>query len=190
MADVGSIIQQLTWHQWSGSRSNGWYLNFLAVHPDFRNRRHGSNLVEWGVERAKEEEVTASVINGVGRDPFYRRCGFTVEVGKATDGEGKPLQGKVDGGTILFRDVQTAQSSLKCRSDDARGESKDLFSLAFQTSHQTGVMCHPCALTLRYARVCNRHASFAGFPNECVVHLSMRGRRDCCRKGSTEYTIG
>ncbi|KAL8991968.1 MAG: hypothetical protein Q9169_007488 [Polycauliona sp. 2 TL-2023] len=74
--------------------------------PHFQNQRIGSNLAKWGIERATEENVTASVISSVGRDPFYRRCGFNVEVGNATDGEDNPLRGKVDGGTILFRDIE------------------------------------------------------------------------------------
>ncbi|CAL8584128.1 hypothetical protein XPA_009733 [Xanthoria parietina] len=74
--DPRSVVHGLTSHFWSGPRSSGWYLNFLAVHPDFQKRGYGSRLAEWGVERARKENVTASVISGVGRDPFYRRCGF------------------------------------------------------------------------------------------------------------------
>ncbi|KAL9593954.1 MAG: hypothetical protein Q9219_007292 [cf. Caloplaca sp. 3 TL-2023] len=102
ISDLGSIVQRLTSHLWSGPRSNGWYLNYLAVRPDFQNHGFGTSLATWGVERARKENIAASVISGVGKDPFYRRCGFTVEVGKASDGEGNPLQGRVGGGTILF----------------------------------------------------------------------------------------
>ena len=112
MTDIGSVVHGLTSHFWSGPRSSGWYLNFLAVHPDFQKRGHGSRLAEWGVERARKENVTASVISGVGRDPFYRRCGFEIEVGKATEGDGNPLKGRVDGGTVLFRDLDTGQLPL------------------------------------------------------------------------------
>ncbi|KAI4244961.1 MAG: hypothetical protein L6R42_010318 [Xanthoria sp. 1 TBL-2021] len=107
MSEVGSVVHRLTSHFWSGPRSSGWYLNFLAVHPDFQNRGNGSSLAKWGIERAREENVTASVISGVGRDLFYRRCGFDVEVGEATDGDRNPLKGRVDGGTVLFRDLET-----------------------------------------------------------------------------------
>ncbi|KAL8815942.1 MAG: hypothetical protein Q9223_004977 [Gallowayella weberi] len=107
MANIGSTINPLVSHFWSGSRRTGWYLNFLGVHPDFQRQGYGTSLAEWGIERAKQEKVAASVISGVGRDPFYRRCGFDVEVGKSTEGEGNPLAGKVDGaGTILFRDPE------------------------------------------------------------------------------------
>ncbi|KAL8725210.1 MAG: hypothetical protein Q9166_007492 [cf. Caloplaca sp. 2 TL-2023] len=105
--DPRSVINPLIAHFWSGARSTGWYLNFLAVHPKSQKQGYGTSLVQWGIERAKEENVAASVISGVGKDPFYRMCGFDVEVGKSTEGEGNPLKGKLDGGgTVFFRDPE------------------------------------------------------------------------------------
>ncbi|KAL8693052.1 MAG: hypothetical protein Q9224_003835 [Gallowayella concinna] len=107
MSNMGSILNPLISHFWSGSRSIGWYLNFLGVHPDFQRQGYGTSLAGWGIERAKLENVAASVISGVGKDPFYQRCGFDVEAGKSTEGEGNPLAGKVEGaGTVLFRDQE------------------------------------------------------------------------------------
>lgn len=43
------------------------------------------------------------MISALGKDGFYRRCGFDVEDGHATEGEGNPLSG-VPGGLVMFRD--------------------------------------------------------------------------------------
>ena len=104
MSNMASVITPIIAHFWSGSRRTGWYLNFLAVDPAYQNQRYGSSLVEWGVQRAKKENVVASVISGEGRDDFYKRCGLNIVVGNSTEGEGNPLKGKTDGGTILFYD--------------------------------------------------------------------------------------
>ena len=61
-------------------------------------------MAMWGIERAKQENIAASVISGSGKDRFYRRCGFEVQAGRVSDGEGNPLKGKTEGGSVLFRD--------------------------------------------------------------------------------------
>jgi len=107
MLDMGSTISPLIAHCWSGSRSIGWYLNFLAVDPAYQNQGYGSTLVAWGLEQAKKEKISVSVISGEGKDNFYRRCGFHVEVGRSTEGVGNPLKNKTIGGAILFPDSAT-----------------------------------------------------------------------------------
>jgi hypothetical protein len=57
--------------------------------------------VQWGLDRAKEENVCASVIASQGNDNFYLRCGFDEVVGNCKQGEGNPLMG-IEGGDILF----------------------------------------------------------------------------------------
>lgn len=93
-------------HLWSGPRATGWYLNFIAVDPAHQRQGYGRALVAWGLEQARKENVPASVISGTGKDSFYQRCGFEVLAGRATDGEGNPLKGKVEGGAVWFRDVK------------------------------------------------------------------------------------
>jgi GNAT superfamily N-acetyltransferase len=91
---------------WSSAhRSDCWHLNHLSVAPEHQRQGYGRALVKWGLERAAADSVAASVICAAGKDRFYRRCGFEVEVGRATDGVGNPLRGRVDGGVVLFKDV-------------------------------------------------------------------------------------
>ncbi|KXJ94954.1 acyl-CoA N-acyltransferase [Microdochium bolleyi] len=61
---------------WVGNRAESWYLSFLAVHPDFQGQGIGKDLVAWGLERAEDEGVVASVISAHGKNEFYKRCGF------------------------------------------------------------------------------------------------------------------
>lgn len=92
-----------TQHYWSGVHSENWYLSLCAVDPAHAGRGYGRLLVQWGLERAREEGVDASVVSSEGSPPFYLRCGFDEVVGNAHEGEGNPL--KVDavrGGDILF----------------------------------------------------------------------------------------
>ncbi|KXJ90432.1 acyl-CoA N-acyltransferase [Microdochium bolleyi] len=76
---------------WSGDRGESWYLSFLAVHPDHQGIGAGKKLTQWGLDRAQEEGVVASVITAVGTEEFYARCGFDETLGCARDGEGNPL---------------------------------------------------------------------------------------------------
>ncbi|RMY38319.1 hypothetical protein D0865_13127 [Hortaea werneckii] len=70
---------------------------------DFQGHGIGKQFVAWGFERAKADAVCVSVISALGKDGFYRSCGFDVDVGYATEGEGNPLSG-VPGGLVMFRD--------------------------------------------------------------------------------------
>lgn len=86
-------------HHWSGSRQQGWFLDMLATHPDYQGQGVGKELVMWGINKAKEENVCASVISALGKEPFYGKCGY-VEVGKANVG---PLaECGIKGGAIMF----------------------------------------------------------------------------------------
>lgn len=93
-------------HLWTGSRANCWDLHSLAVAPAYQNRGYGRQLVKWGLEQAEREGVAASVLSAEGKERFYQRCGFVDVVGRATDGVGNPLAGRVRGGAILFRDPE------------------------------------------------------------------------------------
>ena len=60
--------------------------------------------MKWGVEKARQEGISASVISGTEKDRFYRRCGFEELVGRVTDGEGNPLKGVTEAGAVFFCD--------------------------------------------------------------------------------------
>jgi GNAT superfamily N-acetyltransferase len=77
---------------WSGDRAEGWYLEWLAVHPDYQYKGIGKRLAQWGLDRAEEEQVWASVVSAEGKEEFYRdKCGFNEEYWSASMGEGNPL---------------------------------------------------------------------------------------------------
>ncbi|KAF5646538.1 hypothetical protein F25303_5349 [Fusarium sp. NRRL 25303] len=87
---------------WSGKRAESWYLEALAVHPDFQGKNTGRQLVQWGLHQAEAEGVCASVVSALGKDDFYRKCGFDEQFGTAKDGEGNPLA-DVEGSNIFWR---------------------------------------------------------------------------------------
>lgn len=91
-------------HVWLGPRSESWYLECLAVHPDFQNKGQGRALVTWGLEQARKEGIAASVIAADGKERFYQNCGFRDgPVARSGEGEGNPLK-DVPGGLVFFRD--------------------------------------------------------------------------------------
>lgn len=92
-----------TKHYWAGDNASNWYLSLCFVDPNSKGRGAGRLLVEWGLNRAGNEGVGASVIASEGSDGFYLKCGFDEVVGNANEGEGNPLQKEnVRGGNILF----------------------------------------------------------------------------------------
>jgi N-acetylglutamate synthase-like GNAT family acetyltransferase len=90
-------------HHWAGERSHCYNLETLAVDPAYQNQCIGRHLVMGGLKKAADEQIATSVISADGKDTFYRKCGFNVEVGKLTDGVNNPI-GQVRGGTVLFKD--------------------------------------------------------------------------------------
>lgn len=89
-------------HFWEeGPRRENWYLDLLAVHPDYQGKHLGRDLVQWGIDEAAREGVAASVISAAGKERFYGRFGF-VEIGRSNFG---PMSG-LEGGAILFKDVK------------------------------------------------------------------------------------
>ncbi|CAJ0547434.1 Ff.00g041880.m01.CDS01 [Fusarium sp. VM40] len=89
-------------HIWSGERAESWYLECLAVHPEFQGRGIGKELVQWGLDKAQAEGVCASVVSALGKDGFYAKCGFDEQYGSARQGEGNPLA-DVEGSSIYWK---------------------------------------------------------------------------------------
>ncbi|KAM0186756.1 hypothetical protein ACHAPQ_009377 [Fusarium lateritium] len=89
-------------HIWSGKRAESWYLEGLAVRPDFQGRGVGRKLVQWGLEQARSEGVCASVVSALGKDQFYIKCGFDEQYGSARKGDGNPLA-NVEGSNIFWK---------------------------------------------------------------------------------------
>ncbi|KAI1841471.1 hypothetical protein JX266_012311 [Neoarthrinium moseri] len=96
---------------WTGDRAESWYLELLAVHPDHQGRGIGRKLVQWGLDRAQEERVCASVVSAWGKDGFYQKAGFNVQSGCATSGEGNPLA-NVRGGNIFWKDLEPTNTTV------------------------------------------------------------------------------
>ncbi|KAF1912972.1 acyl-CoA N-acyltransferase [Ampelomyces quisqualis] len=95
-------------HHWEGTthglpRANNWHLALCCIDPGYQKRGVGQQLVHWGLERARAENVHASVITSHSNESFYLRCGFDEIVGTCSEGEGNPLrEAKVKGGEILW----------------------------------------------------------------------------------------
>lgn len=78
-------------HQYEGERSDNWCLEWLGVDPGYQGKGYGRDLVAWGLKKAKEENVWATVIAARGKDRFYQNCGFEFIDGSGKVGEGNPL---------------------------------------------------------------------------------------------------
>lgn len=103
MVDVFERGAPFTKHYWSGLRSETWYLDLLATDPSYQRKGFGRDLVMWGVQTAKEENICASVVASEKGEGLYTSCGFK-PIGWAGEGEGNPLR-DLPGGRILFRDA-------------------------------------------------------------------------------------
>jgi GNAT superfamily N-acetyltransferase len=77
---------------WSVDRAEAWHLEWLAIHPDHQFKGIGKKLAQWGLDRAEDEQVWATVMSATGKEEFYRdKCGFNEEYWSASMGEGNPL---------------------------------------------------------------------------------------------------
>lgn len=100
-------------------RRNHWRLASMSVHPKHQGRGFGKSLVAWGLDRARNEGLPAVVIGGTGLEDFYKRCGFDILVGYATDGvdeEGNlnPLKRRgIRGGSIQWTRVKQDGEKLE-----------------------------------------------------------------------------
>lgn len=106
-ADVLERASVFTQGYWMGARAETWYLDLLMVDPSHQRKGLGRRMVLYGVDRADEEGVCASVIGSEAGDGLYASCGFQT-VGRMQEGEGNPLR-DVPGGRIFFREPQTTK---------------------------------------------------------------------------------
>jgi predicted N-acetyltransferase YhbS len=90
---------------WAAPRDECWDLSVLGTNPACQGQSIGRRLVSWGLQRADEEHVAASVVSADGKEKFYQLCGYGEIAGCVTEGEGNPLAG-VRGGIVLFRDAK------------------------------------------------------------------------------------
>ena len=97
-------------HCWAGERAETWFLDLCVTGQEVRGRGFGRELVQWGVNRARQERVCASLIAAEGTEGFYRRCGFGEPVGWVGEGKGNPMK-DVPGGAIMFAGVVNEKSS-------------------------------------------------------------------------------
>lgn len=102
-------------HYWSGSRSETWYLSFLAVDAEYRGCGAGRALVEEGIRWGETDGVCVSLISTECGDGFYQRLGF-VDVGSATQGALKGLRG----GSIKFYERHLEKSEKEEEDEEKR----------------------------------------------------------------------
>ncbi|KAK8200706.1 hypothetical protein M8818_006021 [Zalaria obscura] len=89
-------------HYWEvPERKECYYLALCGVDPKAQGKGYGKELVQWGLAKAEAEGVCCGLISALGKEPFYRKCGFGEQVGWASEGEGNPIK-DVPGGAILF----------------------------------------------------------------------------------------
>lgn len=103
--DSGPYIK----HYWAGARPNNRYLTLCCVDPAYQQHGCGRLLVRWGLKRAQEEGISASVIASDGSTGFSLKCGFNNIVGNASRAgvQANPMmKANVKVGEILFIGVE------------------------------------------------------------------------------------
>ena len=107
-------MEPYTEHYFTGTRAETWYLAAIGVDPTHEKRGYGRELVKYGFDRAKEEDVGCSVICADGKENFYQACGFDVVVGYVSDegGEENPAR-NISGGQIRFWDNGREPEGIK-----------------------------------------------------------------------------
>lgn len=109
-------------HVWTPAncRDPVWYLESLAVTPEYQSCGIGRELVRWGLDKAEQEGICCSVVSAMGKERFYQRCGFDVgPVGWSGEGEGNPLQ-NVSGGLIYVREAKDVRDGVVKRAETRR----------------------------------------------------------------------
>lgn len=55
---------------------NRMHLRLLVTHPDYQSRGAGGNLVRWGIEKSKEQNVAVTLFASPMGEQLYRKLGF------------------------------------------------------------------------------------------------------------------
>ena len=78
-----SYIRQMAYVEYRKQRqdpfeqiSERWYLDGLAVDPSYQRRGIGRKLMEWGLERSKEEDVPITLTGTPAGLRLYEKIGF------------------------------------------------------------------------------------------------------------------
>lgn len=129
---AGNSPHHLFARHWTGARANSFYLDLLAIDPQYQGQGHGKALVQWGLNQAREEGVCASVVSSAAGYPFYLKMGFVQEAGTVEEGKGNPLKGRV-GGWILFTALPSEGEAVE-GGDSSTAEDIELFRAALKSA--------------------------------------------------------
>ncbi|RFU27584.1 hypothetical protein B7463_g8756, partial [Scytalidium lignicola] len=101
-----------------------YHLTFLGTHPDFRCRGIGTMLVNWGLERARIENIPVYLESEVAASSLYRKLGF-----KIADRFSMTLAGmRENGGSYIYEEVcmlRTWQEDEGDEGDDGDDEEEE-----------------------------------------------------------------
>jgi allophanate hydrolase len=75
-------------------------LTFVGTHPKFQGRGAGTMLTEWGLSRAKQDNVPVYLESTIAASSLYRRLGFV-----ALDGLSMKLSRNKHGGPSIYEEV-------------------------------------------------------------------------------------
>lgn len=87
-----------------GGREERWYLSLLGIDPSIHRSGQGRQLVSYGLEQAEKEGIAAGLVASSPAEGFYRRLGFTVDLGLIGEVEGLAANpfADVEGGRVMF----------------------------------------------------------------------------------------
>jgi GNAT superfamily N-acetyltransferase len=74
-------------------------LTFVGTHPEYQGRRAGSILTEWGLARAKSENIPVYLDSTIPASKVYQKLGFV-----AVDGLSMMIPGR-DGGDYIYEEI-------------------------------------------------------------------------------------
>ncbi|KAI9717728.1 MAG: hypothetical protein M1828_007131 [Chrysothrix sp. TS-e1954] len=82
-----------------------WWLDFLCVSPEFQGTGAGGKLLDWGMQRAKDEGVPVGLVSSSIARKFYRGKGFKVVAWNIVEVKANLEGAKVDGKQLSLQEV-------------------------------------------------------------------------------------